>query len=230
MSYCDEKKPNLFITNLRYDRGVNRKILLIALTSVAAIIAIVVLKFGNHERAKSPNTPLTAPSPTPTAPAITSTSDCSSLISEDLEINDNTARGIIGPDRKARVIKGYYSCNKPAHGDIILKSRGSSIPPIVRIMRAVPGDHFKLVQDKEHKRWNIEINEKILMSGDKNNEIPYFFGTETPPTLALYEKPRNGILGPNEVILFSKIPPGSQDSGQFGIISLSDIIGKVELK
>ena len=202
------------------------KILLPLLAAFFVVAVVGVLKFGLQ---KSPE--VAAPSPQAIAPvAVAPKKNCGNLVSEEFEMKDSFMHGVIEAGQKAKVIKEYYTCNKPERGDVVLKSRGDVLPPIARFMRAVPGDHFKLVQDTKKKQWNIEINGKLLMSEGVAEATPYFFGSENPPALYLYEKPRNGILGPGEIIIFSSVPPGEQDSGQFGIMSLGDIIGKVELK
>jgi hypothetical protein len=86
-----------------------------------------------------------------------------------------------------------------------------------------PGDSFKLVKAANNNSWNIEINGELYMAGDK----PYHFGSASPPALKLYQDSRDGRLDQGSVLLFSRVPPGDQDSGTLGVISVEDIVGVV---
>ena len=59
--------------------------------------------------------------------------------------------------------------------------------------------------------------------------VPYFFGAETPPTLSLYVQSSGGVLRSGDVIILSTLPPGDSDSGVFGVASIVDLLGKVDL-
>ena len=84
-----------------------------------------------------------------------------------------------------------------------------------------------VVQVEETGDWQLKINGKPV-TGAKGER--YSFGGELPPPLKLAEESRKGIVGKDEVILFSSFPPGDRDSGTFGIISTVDIVGKAIVK
>jgi hypothetical protein len=133
--------------------------------------------------------------------------------------------GLIPDGAKVRFLYGWYNCHAPEKGDLVLYRFSEKMDPIVRVVRAVEGDHFKLSPDSNGHAWNLLINGKAVMAGDK----PYFFGAASPPTLSLYVKSHNGILQPGEVILLSSVPPGSLDSGVLGLRQIRDVMAKVEL-
>ena len=144
---------------------------------------------------------------------------------EDISMADTTMTGIYEAGEKLIVEKGYYVCNSPVPGDTVLYRYSEARPPVIKRIVAVEGDQFKTVKDGQGRGWNLEVNGDVVkaVSGSE-----YFFGSPNPPTLSLYEKPRNGILGKNEVILFSSQPPGREDSGIFGLVSTGDLLGRVK--
>jgi hypothetical protein len=141
------------------------------------------------------------------------------------EMQDPYMRGIIEKGQKFRVLPNWYACHPLTNGDYVYYRYSTNRTPVVRIVRAHEGDKFELVPDEKHHSWNIKINGTLLVAGGE----PHYFGGEPPPPLSLYEKPRNGILGKNEAIVFSSKAPGDIDSGVFGLVNIIDLVGKVEL-
>ena len=132
--------------------------------------------------------------------------------------------GVVEEGKTYEALIGFYQCNKPQRGDVVLYRFSSSSDPVIKIVRAVEGDRFELVADKARGAWNLKINGDI----HTYNGEPYFFGGRGKPTLGLYEKDRNNTLGPNEVILLSNAPPGINDSGMFGLVHKNDLIAKIK--
>jgi hypothetical protein len=141
-----------------------------------------------------------------------------------LEMNDPYMRGIVEKGQKFKVTLNWYACHPIRKGDYVLYRVSAQMNPVVRIVRAVPGDRFELERDKAHDAWNLLVNGEKVMSEGK----PHFFGGSQPPTLSLYVKQRGGFLGPQEIILFSSWAPGDTDSSVFGLLNLNDVLGKVE--
>jgi len=139
-------------------------------------------------------------------------------------MEDPYMRGIIEQGQKYRVIMNYYACNPIRKGDYVLHRLSSTLEPTVKIVEGVPGDRFSLVKDKEHNAWNVVVNDDMV----KRNGKPYFFGAPTAPTMSLYEKAQKGLLQKGDIILLSSWPPGDRDSGIFGVMSVQDVLGKVE--
>jgi len=133
--------------------------------------------------------------------------------------------GVVEEGKSYEALIGFYQCNLPQRGDVVLYRFSPLSDPVIKIVRAVEGDRFELVADKARGAWNLKINGHI----HTYNEEPYFFGGRGKPTLGLYEKDRNNTLGPNEVILFSLVPPGINDSGMFGLVHKNDLIAKIRL-
>ena len=142
-----------------------------------------------------------------------------------VKISDRMLEPVLHEGEEVKATMNWYVCNEIEHNDFVLYSFSNMRDPVVRIARGIAGDHFDLKKDKEHKSWNLYINDDVVTSFNK----PYFFGSSEPPTLALYIEPRKGVIGSGEAIVLSYNPPGFADSGMFGIVSLRDILGKVEL-
>jgi hypothetical protein len=142
--------------------------------------------------------------------------------------DDVYMRGLLEQGQKFKVIMNYYDCNPPKKGDLVLFSFSDQMQPVVKVIRAVQGDKYKLTVDKKYHAWDIWINGEQLFSLT-NPSQPYFMGTsDSKHPLHLYEGPRKGVLQQNEVILLSSFPPGDKDSGIFGLFNLVDVLGKVE--
>jgi len=138
-------------------------------------------------------------------------------------MQDDWMTGVLDKEREYTAIMDWQRCGNPGKGDLVMYRVSHSHDPVVKRVVAGPGDTFKLVKAKNKNSWNIEINGELLMAG----ENPYHFGSKYPPALKLYQDARKGVLDQSSVLLFSMVPPGDQDSGSLGVLSLKDILGVV---
>ncbi len=142
-------------------------------------------------------------------------------------MNDPYMRGVIEPGQKFKVIMNYYDCNPVKRGDLVFYQMHKSMDPVVKYARAVGGDKFSLSKDDKYKAWNIKVDGEFVRS--EVDQIPYFFGGPTAPPLASYERTHKGKVQTGDVIILSSWPPGDIDSGTFGMFSMEDVVGKVEI-
>ncbi len=147
-------------------------------------------------------------------------------------MQDDHLRGLLEKGARYKYDPSWYKTHPILRGDIVLYRYSSNQKPVLKIVQAVSGDKFHLVKAAKLSNWNIEINGSLLqencVAASERDTCPlYFFGGSKPPTLSLYEKSHRGILGEDEVILFSSVSPGFQDSGVFGLINVGDILGRV---
>ncbi len=134
--------------------------------------------------------------------------------------------GLLESGKSYEVEMGYYDCHPPKRGDLVLYRFSQGMDPVVKVVRATGGDRFELVEDMVHGAWNLRVNGELVKDlADR----PYYFGGNNRPTLGLYEKERNNILGPEEAIVFSTVSPGKEDSGSFGLTHRRDFLGKLKL-
>lgn len=123
---------------------------------------------------------------------------------------------------EVEVTYGYFPCHALERDQLVIYRKSELAEPVMRIVRGIPGDEYKLIKTKENT-WEIEINGELLEVDDK----AYHFGSNNPPVLSLSEKATGGVLGPTHVLIFSMVSPGYDDSGTLGVISITDLIGKV---
>jgi hypothetical protein len=139
------------------------------------------------------------------------------------EVKDENLKGLFNEGAKLRVLQNYYQCNKVSRGDYVYFSIAQGLPPVVRIVYGLPGDHYELTQDPKTKgRWNISINSKPVEASG----APYFIQSNTVPPLRTYQLSRNGILADNEYIILSATPPGLSDSSNLGLVQKERFIGR----
>jgi len=123
-----------------------------------------------------------------------------------------------------KVLFGYYNCHKIKRNDVVAYYYAGNKDPLIKIVRGVPGDSFKLEQT-EQGAWHIIINGEIL----KNSAgYPYLISGKRYEMLALYEKDYKGEIPDGAYLLLGNITSGAQDSTRFGLVGRSDILGKVE--
>jgi len=144
---------------------------------------------------------------------------------ETFKIKDRQMTGLLSLDQDVKVRMNWYQCNPAEKGDIVLYRYSTEFDPVFKIVRAVEGDEFAVTKDKKWGAWNITINGDMLMDDSKE---PHYFGAAAPTVLSLYEKGQKGVLRPGDVLVFSNVSPGQNDSGLYGVANISELIGKVE--
>lgn len=132
--------------------------------------------------------------------------------------------GLLKDGQEITVLKGYYKCNKVKRDDIIIYPYAGNPIPIVKSVKAVPGDRFELQKDKNNL-WNILVNSEILTTSDGT---PYALSEPKSKMLALYVNSYHGVVPMDAYIILGNLPGGTVDSTQFGLVNRVDFIGKVE--
>lgn len=142
---------------------------------------------------------------------------------EDFIATDTHMSGIVEIEGSIRVAKGYYNCNDPERGDLVLVKFGKNLAPVVRILEGVPGDKFTLdLLAGQTKYWTIDIDGQRVMRGSD----PYFIKNNLQPPLKTLVDSGFGTLKKNQFLVLSNIPPGMSDSGNLGIIKRNQLIGR----
>ena len=138
-------------------------------------------------------------------------------------MSDPYMRGIIEEQQVVEITLNWYACNNVEADDIVLYRFSEFNDPVIRRVVGKPGDKFALTS-QPGAGWFLKVNGKII----KGVNGPYYFGDPTvPPPLGLAEVQKKGIIGKTELIVLSSFGPGEKDSGVFGMLSVTDIIGKV---
>lgn len=137
-------------------------------------------------------------------------------------LEDPHIEAIFPRGTKVRIMTNYYQCNNVHVNDRVWYRFSESIPPVVRVVKGIPGDKYQL-EKMDDKKWSLKINGSPVMSPAGE----YFIQSENIPPLKTYEISRNGILRENEYILLSATPPGLTDSGNLGLIQKERLAGRV---
>jgi len=95
-----------------------------------------------------------ASNPTDTTECITST--------ENRMVRGNSMEGILSDGDVVAVQFGYYGCNAPKKGDVALVHFSGDPNPLVKTIKATPGDSFSLSQAA--CGWNIIVNGNALQN------------------------------------------------------------------
>lgn len=146
--------------------------------------------------------------------------ECPVLQTEKRIVKGDSLAPILNPGDEVKILFNYYECYDIEPNDIVAYHfAGQPDEPIIKIIKAVPGDSFKL--QKTGSIWQIFVNDKIL----KNSQgMPYTLPEPKQKMLALYQ----GALKENTYLILGNLPEGSLDSARFGLIHKSDVLGKVE--
>jgi hypothetical protein len=137
---------------------------------------------------------------------------------------DQFMRGLIEQGEWVTVKMNYYGCNKIERDDVVLFRFSNFADPVIRIVKGLPNDEFKVAFDKAHAKWFLTIaNEPVR---DVNNEIHYF-GNAKKPLLAQYEENLHGKLSSDMLLILCSQPPCVSDSTQFGMVALKDVMGRI---
>ena len=141
-------------------------------------------------------------------------------------ITDGNMVDLIPKSSTVKIMMDFYNCNEIKRNDLVWYRFSNQIPPVVRLVRGLPGDKYSLSPDPEDKeRWFISVNGSKIKSENEN----FYIKSNTVPPLKTYELSRGGILRDDEYILLSSFPPGLSDSSNLGLISKKALVGKVIL-
>jgi len=152
--------------------------------------------------------------------------DASCVIKEKDTVQGESLSGIVENGEEITLLKGYYECNPINKGDVIAYNYSKNPNPIIKIVKALPGDNVKL-QRNEKGYFNIIINNEIAFNSSGE---PYELTEAKTKMLSLYLKDYNGIIPKDTLIILGNQTGGSIDSTKFGLASYKKIIGKVQLK
>lgn len=138
-------------------------------------------------------------------------------------VRGNSLSGVIENGAEIKILENFYDCNEVQRGDIVEFSYAGNPDPIIKIVKGIPGDTISL-QDAPGGEKNILINGKILRNS--KNET-YALNLGATRMLSLYINDYKGIIPENAYLILGNLANGSLDSTRFGLVSKSDILGKV---
>lgn len=140
------------------------------------------------------------------------------------EVRGISLSGFLEPGTIVNAWLNYYQCYQADRGDVVLYKMNTQADPIIKIVKGIPGDTIGLQGDG--KIWNILINDKVLTTSQGE---PYQLNEKSASLIELYIKDYQGVVPPKAYLLMGNIVSGSIDSTRFGLVDISDIIGKIIL-
>ncbi len=131
-------------------------------------------------------------------------------------------KGVFSPGTEIKIAKGFYNCHSIERGNVIIYNFSGNENPIVKSIKAIPGDNFNLKE--QEGGCVIEVNENILKNSTRES---YLLGVKEYQILSLYEKDYQGKILPETYLILGDVASGSVDSTHFGLVSKKRILGKV---
>lgn len=120
-------------------------------------------------------------------------------------------------------LAGYYECHSVDRNDVILADyRGNPDAPIMKRVRAIPGDAFGVFQNGEY--WGISVNgeEVTNFAG-----IPYRLTHEQVAHIENDAVGYGGIIPKDLYLVLGENPTGSMDSTVSGLFHIGLFAGRV---
>lgn len=138
----------------------------------------------------------------------------------------NSLEPLVSAGSQIKVLLGYYQCNEIKRNDLVLYDYAGNDIPLLKIVKAIPQDTFKLLAIGDNY-YNLFINKEIVINSQK---FPYIFNEKQYKMLLLYEKDYKNIIPQNTYLLLGDRVNGTVDSTVFGLINSADILGKAVIK
>ena len=140
---------------------------------------------------------------------------------EMVTVRGDSLAPLINPGETIKLVYGYYNSHPAEREDIIAYKYADNDAPIIKIVKAVPGDKWEL--RKSNGGYLIVVNDQPL----KNSQGEFYQILESNVRmLKLYVK-SYPVLPDNTYLILGNKVSGSLDATRFGLIDKSDIVGKV---
>ena len=138
-------------------------------------------------------------------------------------VQGDSLHGLLNNGTKVTAQMGYYKCHQAKAGDIVLYHYGGDPNPLIKVVRAVPGDRLAL--QTTSAGIHILVNGNVLTT---SSGTPFNLLASSARLLELYVNDYHGAIPNNSYLIMGNLVGGSTDSSQFGLISGADLLGKVE--
>ncbi|HIH24393.1 TPA: signal peptidase I [Candidatus Woesearchaeota archaeon] len=150
---------------------------------------------------------------------LTACSKCDDTIAT-ITVKGDSLSGIIEEGTAVNVQRNL-ACAAIDRNDIILYNYAGKSDPLIKIVKAIPGDTWRL------DGCSIVVNDIVLSTRNPDGTIgaPYCVGDSRRLQLYANDYP---IIPPDTYLIMGNNPDGTLDSSIFGLVDREDIIGKVE--
>lgn len=139
------------------------------------------------------------------------------------EVRGHSLAPLVNAGSTVKLLYGYYNCHPIKRKDIIAYKYAGNDVPVIKIVKAIPGDRFHL--QKANNGWYILINGRVA----KNSlNQPYISDERGYDILSGYEKRYQGVIPQDACLIFCNAAGCFLDSRRFGLIEKQDILARVE--
>ncbi len=126
---------------------------------------------------------------------------------------------------KIKIDVNYYKCHEAKIGDIVVYQYAQNAAPIIKVVRALPGDNVSLKKSLVNpQEWQILVNNSILKNSQGKE---YAINKAKADLLNLYVKDYQGKLPPDSYLIMGNEIAGSFDSTRMGFVGKDGFLGKV---
>lgn len=144
------------------------------------------------------------------------------ILEKKFTVRGESLRGVVDPGAEVTALMDYYKCHDVARGDVILYSYAGNADPLIKIVKAVPGDSFALRQVAGGH--HLLINSEITHTSEN---APYFLSNQAARLISLYIRDYKGLIPADAYLILGNVDSGTVDSTRFGLVGRADIFGKV---
>jgi signal peptidase I len=196
---------------------------LAAAAIAVALLAVTLSAWADFQKAKAATGPVGFPAAAASPSATSQNQSCVTFV-EQRTVRGSSMGGVLSDGDVVSVKLGYYACNQPGRDEIALVHFAGDPNPLVKTIKAVPGDSFSLQQAS--CGWNIAVNGKILQNAQASD---YCIGYSGYRMLSLYVQSYGGKIPQDAYLVLGNLVQGSTDSTRFGLVSRGSLLGKVEI-
>lgn len=118
---------------------------------------------------------------------------------------------------------GWHACHDPKRDEVVLVRFSGNTQPLLKRIRAVPGDIFSVhsVGEESGELW---VSGKRLKNSAGQS---YRFTLSRTEIWRSYERRFSGVVPKGSYFVMGERPEGSLDSSRFGFIAVEDLMAKV---
>jgi len=149
-------------------------------------------------------------------------SECVNKI-EEMTVRGDSLYGFIEAGQTIEAYFGYYGCNPAQREDVVLYQYAGNLDPLIKIVKAIPGDRFSLRSTSDGE-WNIIVNDNIVNNSQGED---YSLGPSGYEILSMYERDYKGVIPESTYLIMGNLAGGSVDSSRFGLVHQSNFLAKV---
>ena len=125
----------------------------------------------------------------------------------------------IAPNQIIAIAKGPTECwGVLERNDIVLFHSDSMKIPLIKALRALPGDTFSTENGR------LIVNGKAVTN---SQGVAYQLSVPRATMIGLYAQEFHGVIPPEKFLVMGENPAGTTDSSRFGLIERAQILGKV---